>query len=173
MNEINSQSFPKKPRTVTLGRVYPDYLSNSIETSKYSLVSFIPLNLVEQFSKLSNVYFLVLIFLQCIRAVSTSNGVPTILPSLVVIVSISAFKDFLEDYKRWKSDKRENNRKVQRLKLDAFGKTARRPLTPKNPKATRTSTRPTSPTSNCSSSRPSTPAQSRGTRTSRKRTPCT
>ena len=34
--------------------------NNSISTTKYTLLSFIPKNLMEQFSKLANVYFLVI-----------------------------------------------------------------------------------------------------------------
>jgi len=40
---------------------YPDLAlpDNSIQTTKYNVVNFIPKNLMEQFSKLANVYFLV------------------------------------------------------------------------------------------------------------------
>jgi phospholipid-transporting ATPase len=117
MNLFYNHSLNKKPRIITIGQNYSKYDSNIIETSKYTLLTFIPLNLIEQFSKLSNVYFLILIILQCIKKISTSNGIPTILPSLMIIISISAFKDFLEDYKRWKSDKAENNRKTFRYQF--------------------------------------------------------
>ena len=35
------------------------YPNNSISTSKYNFVNFIPKNLAEQFSKMANLYFLV------------------------------------------------------------------------------------------------------------------
>jgi hypothetical protein len=59
--------------------------------------------------------------LQCIPIISTSGGVPTILPSLIVILSISGFKDFLEDYKRWVSDKRENNHIIKKFNFKNEG----------------------------------------------------
>jgi hypothetical protein len=43
-----------------------------------------------------------------ISQVSITNGVPTVGFSLVFIMSLSMVKDFLEDFKRWKSDKQEN-----------------------------------------------------------------
>lgn len=104
------------------GKTYRKLGDNSIKTSKYSLLTFVPLNLVEQFSKISNVYFLVLVVMQCIKIISTSGGVPTILPSLLVIISISAFKDFLEDYKRWVSDKQENNRRILKFEFNRTSK---------------------------------------------------
>jgi hypothetical protein len=46
--------------------VLPD---NSIQTNKYTLLTFVPKNLMEQFSKLANVYFLVDIFLDTIESI--------------------------------------------------------------------------------------------------------
>jgi phospholipid-transporting ATPase len=51
--------------------------------------------------------------LQIIPAISISGGIPTIYLPLVIIVVITAMKDFYEDYKRKKSDTEENERKCQ------------------------------------------------------------
>ncbi|KAF0031111.1 hypothetical protein F2P81_015666 [Scophthalmus maximus] len=40
------------------------YANNAIKTSKYNLLTFLPLNLFEQFRRLANAYFLFLLFLQ-------------------------------------------------------------------------------------------------------------
>lgn len=37
---------------------------NTIKTSKYNVFSFLPMNLFEQFQRLANAYFLVLLILQ-------------------------------------------------------------------------------------------------------------
>lgn len=37
---------------------------NSIKTSKYNLFTFLPLNLFEQFQRIANAYFLILLILQ-------------------------------------------------------------------------------------------------------------
>lgn len=44
-----------------------------------------------------------------IKEVSITQGTPTILPTLLVVIAISMIKDFIEDRKRWQSDDRENN----------------------------------------------------------------
>ena len=52
-------------------------------------------------------------FLQMIKSISISYGVPTFLPPLGFILFITAVKDFTEDYNRKKSDNEENMRIVE------------------------------------------------------------
>ena len=87
-------------------------LNNSISTTKYSFFTFLPRNLFEQFSKLPNIYFLLIGLLQIIREISTSNGIPVIFMPLAFILFITALKDIAEDFKRYRSDYDENNRDV-------------------------------------------------------------
>lgn len=47
--------------------------------------------------------------LQIIRPISISDGEPVILFPLTFLISMSAIKDYIEDYKRKKQDKLENN----------------------------------------------------------------
>lgn len=96
---------------------YPDtdLPDNQIKTAKYTYISFIPLNLLFQFSKLANAYFLVIGVMQMIDAISITNGQPVIFGPLTIVVSISMLKDFFEDYKRHKSDHEENTKSVMRL----------------------------------------------------------
>lgn len=42
----------------------PSWQTNLIHTAKYNVLSFLPLNLYEQFHRMSNVYFLLIIILQ-------------------------------------------------------------------------------------------------------------
>ena len=93
---------------------------NRISTSKYNCLSFLPKNLFEQFSKLANLYFLVIGFLQIIKEISTSGGVPVTLFPLTFIICISALKDIFEDFKRHRSDYEENNRKTKVLNNGEF-----------------------------------------------------
>lgn len=83
---------------------------NSIKTNKYTCLTFLPLNLMDQFSKLANVYFLIIGLLQMIPDISISAGKPVIYMPLFVVVAISALKDLVEDLKRKKSDTQENER---------------------------------------------------------------
>ena len=83
---------------------------NSISTSKYTLYNALPKILLEQFSKIANIYFLIIAFFQIFKEISNSNGKPVILFPLFVVVSINGLKDFYEDWKRKKSDDQENNK---------------------------------------------------------------
>lgn len=51
----------QKDRTINLGKVDNAIGDNSVTTTKYNLANFVPLILYEQFSKLANVYFLVVV----------------------------------------------------------------------------------------------------------------
>ncbi len=56
--------------------------------------------------------------MQAIPQISISEGIPVIFLPLVVIVAISALKDFYEDHKRIVSDREENTRNVEVLDVD-------------------------------------------------------
>ncbi|ERE83238.1 putative protein unc-13-like protein [Cricetulus griseus] len=73
-----------------------DYPDNSIKTSKYSLFNFLPMNLFEQFQRLANAYFLVLLFLQLIPQISFLVWYTTVIP-LIVVLSITGVKDAIDD----------------------------------------------------------------------------
>ena len=85
---------------------------NAISTSKYTTFDFLPKILFEQFSKVVNIYFLIIAFFQMIKEISNSGGRPVILLPLAIVVSINGAKDFYEDWKRKKSDEEENDKKV-------------------------------------------------------------
>lgn len=78
--------------------------NNSIKTSKYTIANFIPKNLIIQFSKVANIYFLIIGIMQMIPSISVSGGFPVIFMPLSIVVGTSAIKDFYEDLKRKKSD---------------------------------------------------------------------
>ena len=64
--------------------------------------------MIEQFSKLANVYFLFISFMQMISVISISDGKPVMLLPLTFVIAVSMIKDIFEDYKRHKSDDNEN-----------------------------------------------------------------
>nr|XP_042126973.1 phospholipid-transporting ATPase FetA isoform X2 [Peromyscus maniculatus bairdii] len=88
-----------------------DYPDNTIKTSKYNLFNFLPMNLFEQFQRLANAYFLILLFLQLIPQISSLAWYTTVIP-LIVVLSITGVKDAIDDVKRHQSDKQVNNRSV-------------------------------------------------------------
>lgn len=97
---------------------------NSIKTSKYTALTFVPLNLLVQFSKLPNLYFLVIGIMQMIPQISVSGGFPVIFIPLTFVVSVSAAKDYFEDRKRKISDREINQSQAQRLGGEGFGRVA-------------------------------------------------
>eukprot|EP00440_Ansanella_granifera_P053764 gb/GFBE01058283.1/.p1 GENE.gb/GFBE01058283.1/~~gb/GFBE01058283.1/.p1 ORF type:complete len:1130 (+),score=313.78 gb/GFBE01058283.1/:1-3390(+) len=99
-------------RNVTFGQEDLTLCDNKVITSHYTPATFIPKNLMEQFSKPANLYFLLLTVLQMTPKVTTTGQIPTIALPLVCIILMSALKDALEDWRRHKSDREENERKV-------------------------------------------------------------
>uniref|UniRef100_A0A8C1NNQ8 Phospholipid-transporting ATPase n=1 Tax=Cyprinus carpio TaxID=7962 RepID=A0A8C1NNQ8_CYPCA len=73
------------------------YNSNCIMTSKYNIITFLPVNLFEQFQEVANTYFLFLLILQLIPQISSLSWFTTIVP-LVLVLSITAVKDATDDY---------------------------------------------------------------------------
>ncbi|XP_046903497.1 LOW QUALITY PROTEIN: probable phospholipid-transporting ATPase VD [Hypomesus transpacificus] len=81
---------------------------NGIRTTKYNLLSFIPMNLFQQFHRAANLYFLFIVMLNWIPVVEAFQKEITMIP-LVVVLIVIAFKDALEDYRRYRFDKMVNN----------------------------------------------------------------
>ena len=79
---------------------FPD---NKVSTTKYTLLTFLPLNLFEQFHRAANFYFLLMVILQIIPSLNQVNPAVSAIP-LIVVVAITAVKDALEDYSRYRSD---------------------------------------------------------------------
>ncbi|XP_034541444.1 phospholipid-transporting ATPase ID [Notolabrus celidotus] len=90
------------------------YADNHIKTSKYNILTFLPINLFEQFQRVANAYFLVLLILQLIPEISSLSWFTTIVP-LVLVLVITAVKDATDDYFRHKSDQQVNNHQSQVL----------------------------------------------------------
>lgn len=81
---------------------------NKIRTTKYTLLSFLPKNLFEQFHRIANVYFIFIVLLNWVPAISAFGKEIAMLPVLFVL-GVTAVKDLFEDRRRHNSDKRINN----------------------------------------------------------------
>ncbi|XP_075708420.1 phospholipid-transporting ATPase IK [Rhinoderma darwinii] len=95
------------------------YADNSIKTSKYNFITFIPLNVFEQFHRAANLYFLFIIILQAVPVISTLPWFAIMLPLLSLLV-IRGIKDLLDDIARHRSDKVINNRPCEIQKEKSF-----------------------------------------------------
>jgi phospholipid-transporting ATPase len=94
VNHLKSETYLKtvnkwNNREILIGDSLIEFGPNVVKTSKYTWWNFLVKNLFIQYSKVANVYFTVLIILQLIKEISISNGQPTILPPLVIILAIS------------------------------------------------------------------------------------
>ena len=88
-----------------------EYIGNTIRSSRYTLWNFLPRQLIFQFSKLANAYFLLVSILQMIPGLSTVGTYTTLAP-LLVFVAISMAKEGYDDVRRYKLDQIENKKVV-------------------------------------------------------------
>ena len=100
---------PSRKKRLVDDRTEKPFINNTIRSSKYNAWNFLPRQLFAQFSKLANFYFLCVSILQMIPGLSTTGTYTTIVP-LLFFVSLSMAKEGLEDFRRYKLDKEENNR---------------------------------------------------------------
>ncbi|KAF8630439.1 hypothetical protein AX17_005416 [Amanita inopinata Kibby_2008] len=98
------------------GRVKPEhvYATNQVITSKYTVITFVPRNLLEQFRRVANIFFLGIAILQFFNIFSTISPALVILP-LLIVLTITGIKDGYEDVKRHQSDRRVNHSTVRVL----------------------------------------------------------
>ncbi|XP_078379616.1 phospholipid-transporting ATPase ID-like isoform X2 [Oculina patagonica] len=90
------------------------YVDNYIRTSKYTLLTFLPLNLFEQFQRIANIYFLMQIIIMSIPKITALSPEATAVP-LVCVLAATGIKDAADDIKRHRSDDQVNNRKTKVL----------------------------------------------------------
>ncbi|KAL4388733.1 hypothetical protein GQ457_09G027620 [Hibiscus cannabinus] len=96
-----------------------EFSGNSIRTGKYSILTFLPRNLFEQFHRVAYIYFLVIAVLNQLPQLAVFGRGVSILP-LAFVLLVTAVKDAYEDYRRHRSDRIENNRLASVLVNDQF-----------------------------------------------------
>ncbi len=92
---------------------------NRISNTKYTLLTFIPLNLWQQCSQHMNRYFLLIAFLQLWSAITPVAPITTWGP-LIVIFAISGLKEAVDDTRRYRADQLANERSVSVLRDGAW-----------------------------------------------------
>lgn len=96
---------PKTPRKEHPNGRRPN---NKIRTTKYTLLSFLPRNLLEQFHRVANLYFIFIVLLNWFPAINAFGKEIAMIPVMFVL-GVTAVKDLFEDRRRYASDKRINN----------------------------------------------------------------
>ena len=98
------------------------FKNNTISTTKYNIITFIPKALLLQFVRLANIYFLVCAILQCIPIISPLTPVTAVVP-LVFVLSVSIIREGIEDYSRSVLDKQQNNEETTVYRNNSWEKT--------------------------------------------------
>ena len=88
-----------------------NYPNNQVITSKYTIITFLPMTLLLQFKRYANIYFLITMIIQCIPLISPLNPITAVAP-FIIVIAISVFREGLEDWNRHKEDAKENSHKV-------------------------------------------------------------
>lgn len=95
--------------------VTSDFGRNSINTTKYTPLTFLPKNLFEQFRRAANAYFLVVALIQIVPTLSPTNPYSSVVP-LIIVLGVTAIKEAVEDWKRRTSDNIINANPIQVLR---------------------------------------------------------
>ncbi|XP_049311927.1 phospholipid-transporting ATPase IF isoform X1 [Bactrocera dorsalis] len=75
---------------------------NRIKSTKYTLITFLPQNLLEQFRRIANFYFLIMTIISLLID-SPVSPLTSLLP-LVFVIAVTAAKQGYEDFLRYKTD---------------------------------------------------------------------
>lgn len=85
-----------------------DFDDNQIDSSKYNLITYIPKSLLFQFSRMANIYFLMIAVLQLIPIISPLNPMTAVAP-LCFVLFVSMLREGIEDLERHKYDNQLNS----------------------------------------------------------------
>ncbi|OZJ06578.1 hypothetical protein BZG36_00602 [Bifiguratus adelaidae] len=97
------------------------FLHNRVFTGKYTVFTFLPKFLYEEFSKYANLFFLFISGIQQIPGISPTSRWTTLVP-LVIVLIITAVKELVEDWGVHRSDAKANATETTVLEGDTFRK---------------------------------------------------
>ncbi|XP_025085934.1 probable phospholipid-transporting ATPase VA isoform X2 [Pomacea canaliculata] len=83
------------------------YKDNQVKTTKYTVLSFLPKNLFEQFHRFANLYFIFVVALNWVPEINAFAKEVAAVP-VIFVLSVTAVKDAYEDFRRYRSDKKVN-----------------------------------------------------------------
>ena len=83
------------------------FCDNSIRTSQYTLYSFLPLAIINQYKTPFNWFFLIQAIIDCAPVISSVNRTTTIMP-IVIVLMISLIREAVEDYRNYSNDRLAN-----------------------------------------------------------------
>ena len=119
----------RQPRTVVANDPNESLESNVISNTKYTVLSFIPMILLDQFSRVINLYFLIIACLQLVPSITPVNPLTTWLP-LLVIFGVTAAKEAYDDIGRRRADVAANARRYTVVRPHGFATIASSEIRP-------------------------------------------
>ncbi|KAF8007544.1 hypothetical protein BT93_K1530 [Corymbia citriodora subsp. variegata] len=96
-----------------------EFSDNEIRTSRYTVITFLPKNLFIQFHRVAYLYFLAIAALNQLPPLAVFGRTVSLFP-LLFVLSVTAVKDGYEDWRRHRSDRKENNREALVLQGGQF-----------------------------------------------------
>jgi magnesium-transporting ATPase (P-type) len=94
-----------------------DHENNTISTTKYNIITFLPKALLYQFMRYANIYFLVIAIVQLIKTISPLNPMTAVAP-IIFVLFVSLVREAIEDYNRYLFDNENNNEVVHVYRED-------------------------------------------------------
>ena len=91
------------------------FKNNTISTTKYNAITFLPKALLYQFIRLANIYFVFIAVIQSIPIISPLGAATAIAP-LVFVLTVSLIREAVEDLKRRRLDNEQNSNEVETYK---------------------------------------------------------
>lgn len=106
----NNSSTPVNTRTINLfdDEKNKQYCSNKIKTTKYNVITFLPLSILFQFTTYSNIYFLIVAIILAIKKISPQDPTVALIPFIFVII-VGVLVELFEEIKKWRNDTNFNN----------------------------------------------------------------
>ena len=119
--DLNENSIFNQESAEIISRQKNNFNNNSIRTCQYTLLTFLPLALFNQFKTAFNWFFLIYNIIASIPQISDLDPAAEVTPFVVVLI-LNLIKEAIEDYRKYVNDKKANGAKVLIFKENKFHK---------------------------------------------------